>query len=99
MEFCEEISTPKNPVKLNIIPKVHAIFVHVQQSLKNQKEIHNVEFGLGFYSEQRFESSKSIRFKVQNTYTRLLESWVEKVHSGIAQLTYTLYCKIFSSSE
>ena len=56
MHFCEEISTPEKPINLNVIPKLHALFVHIKQFIKDKKETHNVEFGLGFYSEQSFES-------------------------------------------
>ena len=59
MHFCEMISTPELPIKLNVIPKLHAIFTHIKQFIEYQKEVHNVEFGLAFYSEQRFVSSKS----------------------------------------
>ena len=52
MNFCEELSTPENRIKLNVIPKLHIIFLHIIQFLEIQKEKHNVEFGLGFYSAQ-----------------------------------------------
>ena len=40
-------------IKQNIIPKFHAIFVHIKQFIELKKETHNLEFGIGFYSEQR----------------------------------------------
>ena len=57
INFCDELSTPENRIKVNVIPKIHIIFLHIIHFIEQQKENHNVEFGLGFYSAQWYESS------------------------------------------
>ena len=51
MEYCRQKTSTENPIKLNVIPKVHAIVIHVIQFLEYQRS-QNLEFGLGFNSEQ-----------------------------------------------
>ena len=57
-EHAVQINTLKNlsgaqKIHVSVTYKTHEIFVHIRQYLENQKEKNNVEFGLGFSSEQR----------------------------------------------
>ena len=53
MNYCNGLNHDElNHITLNVIPKVHAIFVHIKQFIELQKETHNFDFGLGFYTEQ-----------------------------------------------
>ena len=45
--------TGEQKIHVSVTLKTHDIFVHVKQYLEYQKETNNVEFGMGFYSEQR----------------------------------------------
>ena len=53
IDYCDEISTPQNNIKLNVTLKVHIVFLHIIQFIETRKSDQNVEFGLGFDSEQR----------------------------------------------
>ena len=53
-----QINTLKNlvgpqKIHVSVTLKTHEIFVHTRQYLENQKDKNDVEFGSGFYSEQR----------------------------------------------
>ena len=66
-EHAEQINFLKKPIPkihVSVTLKNHDIFIHVKQYLEMQKQKNNVEFGLGFYSEQRYESSKISCFQI-----------------------------------
>ena len=52
INFCDSLRLESQMTKLNVIPKFHAIFVHIKQFFDLKKETHNLEFGLAFYCEQ-----------------------------------------------
>ena len=52
MEYCRQKTSAEKPIKLNVIPKVHAIIIHIIQFIEYQKT-QNMDFGIGFHSEQQ----------------------------------------------
>ena len=53
-EYCQTLN-----ISLNVTYKVHGIFVHIRQYLNYQKEVNNIEVGLGFF---RYKSSQILGF-------------------------------------
>ena len=53
IDFCKELNlqkSPPKPLKLTVITKIHAVFVHVQQFLERKKR-QGFVFGMGLYRE------------------------------------------------